>query len=47
MFEKVSWYSSRVQCNTTKGRGGFSGQPVLVLPTAGGDAEVLERFKII
>jgi esterase/lipase superfamily enzyme len=47
MFEKSSWYSSRLQCNTTLARWGFSGQPVLVFPTAGGDAEEIERFKMI
>ncbi len=47
MFEKSQWYSSRLQCNVTLARWGFSGQPVLVFPTAGGDAEEIERFKMI
>ena len=47
MFEKSHWYSSRLQCDTTLARWGFSGQPVLVFPTAGGDAEEIERFKMI
>ncbi len=47
MFEKSSWYSQRLQCNTQLVRWGFSGQPVLVFPTAGGDAEEIERFKMI
>lgn len=47
MFEKSHWYSHRLQCDTTMARWGFSGQPVLVFPTAGGDAEEIERFKMI
>ncbi|HVH44882.1 MAG TPA: alpha/beta hydrolase-fold protein [Labilithrix sp.] len=47
MFEKSHWYSSRLQCDTTLARWGYSGQPVLVFPTAGGDAEEIERFKMI
>jgi esterase/lipase superfamily enzyme len=47
MFEKSQWYSSRLQCDTTLVRWGFSGQPVLVFPTAGGDAEEIERFQMI
>jgi esterase/lipase superfamily enzyme len=47
MFEKTQWHSSRLQCNTTLCRWGHSGQPVLVFPTAGGDAEEVERFKMI
>lgn len=47
MFEKSHWYSSRLSCDTTLARWGFSGQPILVFPTAGGDAEEIERFKMI
>jgi len=47
MFEKSGWYSSRLQCDTTLARWGYSGQPVLVFPTAGGDAEEIERFLMI
>lgn len=47
MFEKSRWYSSRLNCDTTLARWGYSGQPILVFPTAGGDAEEIERFKMI
>lgn len=47
MFEKSRWYSSRLQCDVTLARWGFSGQPILAFPTAGGDAEEIERFKMI
>lgn len=47
MFEKSSWYSSRLQSETTLARWGYSGVPVLIFPTAGGDAEEIERFKLI
>jgi esterase/lipase superfamily enzyme len=47
MFEKSRWYSSRLQCEATLARWGTVGQPVLVFPTAGGDAEEIERFKMI
>ena len=47
MFEKTRWYSSRLQCEATLARWGTFGQPVLVFPTAGGDAEEIERFLLI
>jgi esterase/lipase superfamily enzyme len=47
MFLKSSWYSHRVNSGTTLARWGTTGQPVLVLPTAGGDAEEIERFQMI
>ncbi len=47
MFLKSSWYSGRVGTSVTMARWGEFGQPVLVLPTAGGDAEEIERFKMI
>lgn len=47
MFEKSRWYSSRLHCESTLVRWGVTGQPVLVFPTAGGDAEEIERFLMI
>ena len=47
MFMKSRWYSSRLRNEVTLARWGAFGQPVLVFPTAGGDAEEIERFQII
>lgn len=47
MFLKSRWYSGRVNCAVTLARWGEVGQPVLVLPTAGGDAEEIERMGVI
>ncbi|MBL8609863.1 MAG: hypothetical protein JNL38_21190 [Myxococcales bacterium] len=47
MFEKTTWHSSRLNCESTLARWGSVGQPVLVFPTAGGDAEEIERFLMI
>ena len=41
------WWSERVQRETTLVRWGAFGQPVLLFPTAGGDAEEVERFHLI
>lgn len=42
--EKSSWYSERVEREITLVRYGLVGTPVLVFPTAAGDAEECERF---
>lgn len=47
MFLKSRWYSHRVKTQVTLARWGEMGQPVLVFPTAGGDAEEIERFQLI
>ena len=47
MFHKSRWYSSRVNTEVTVARWGTAGQPVLVFPTAGGDAEEISRFQLI
>jgi esterase/lipase superfamily enzyme len=47
MFLKSTWYSPRVQRNVTLARWGNIGQPVLFFPTAGGDAEEIERNLMI
>ena len=41
------WYSDRVQSEITVVRWGTFGTPVLVLPSAGGDAEEIERFGLV
>ncbi len=41
------WFSDRVQCEITMTRWGTYGRPVLVFPTAGGDAEEIERNGLI
>ena len=46
-FAKSRWYSSRLGCESTLARWGEFGQPVLIFPTAGGDAEEIERFLLI
>ena len=44
MKEKSRWYSHRVQQDVSVVRYGHYGTPVLMFPTAGGDAEESERF---
>ena len=46
-FIKTRWYSERMHCESTMTRWGVYGQPVLMFPTAGGDAEEIERFLMI
>jgi len=41
------WYSDRLEQDLTVARWGHFGTPVLVLPTAGGDAEEIERHKLV
>ncbi len=41
------WYSQRVEQEISLVRWGHWGQPVLVFPTAGGDAEEIERMQMI
>lgn len=47
--DKIStrWRSERVQRDVTLVRWGTVGQPILLFPTAGGDAEEIERFQLI
>ncbi len=47
MFEKSRWYSERMKQESTLVRWGVTGQPILVFPTAGGDAEEIERFHLV
>jgi len=41
------WYSERVQTDVTVVRWGLLGTPVLVFPSAGGDAEEIERNGLV
>jgi esterase/lipase superfamily enzyme len=41
------WYSGRVQSEVTVVRWGHFGRPVIVFPTAGGDAEEIERMGLV
>jgi esterase/lipase superfamily enzyme len=41
------WYSSRLQMDITVVRWGLMGVPVLVFPSAGGDAEEIERQGLV
>jgi esterase/lipase superfamily enzyme len=45
--DKSSWKSDRVGCEVELVRWGVFGQPVLIFPTAGGDAEEIERFHLV
>lgn len=45
--QNTSWYSSRLQQDVSIVRWGEVGAPVIVFPTAGGDAEEIERFHVI
>lgn len=44
MKQTGKWHSSRLQREVTLARWGHFGTPVLLFPTAGGDAEEVERF---
>jgi esterase/lipase superfamily enzyme len=41
------WYSPRIERDITVTRWGTFGLPVLVFPTAGGDAEEIERMRLL
>lgn len=47
MFVKSRWRSERLGCEATLARWGHYGRPVLVFPTAGGDAEEIERWQLV
>ena len=47
MKESTSWYSPRIEREIRLVRWGHFGVPVLIFPTAGGDAEECERFQLI
>jgi esterase/lipase superfamily enzyme len=43
----TGWYSERLHRQVTVVRWGHVGTPVILFPTAGGDAEEIERFHVI
>lgn len=47
MKERTSWHSERVGQEVTVVRWGTVGRPLLLFPTAGGDAEEIERFHLV
>lgn len=47
MKKTDSWYSERLGRDVAVARWGVIGTPVLIFPTAGGDAEEIERFQVI
>lgn len=47
MKETAIWYSERLEQEVGFARWGAVGRPVLIFPTAGGDAEEIERFLVI
>lgn len=47
MKETTSWYSPRIEQEIRLARWGHYGTPVLLFPTAGGDAEEVERFQLV
>ena len=47
MKSVIRWYSPRVEQKVQLVRWGHFGTPVLLFPTAGGDAEEIERFHLI
>lgn len=47
MKRTETWYSPRLEREITAVRWGETGIPLLIFPTAGGDAEEIERFLII
>lgn len=47
MKDVSRWYSHRTQHELTLVRWGAVGEPVLLFPTAGGDAEEVERFGLV
>lgn len=47
MKDSITWFSPRLRQDITVVRFGHYGQPVLLFPTAGGDAEECERFLMV
>jgi esterase/lipase superfamily enzyme len=47
MKARESWYSPRIEATVNLVRWGAVGTPVLLFPTAGGDAEEAERFLML
>ena len=47
MKQVTRWWSPRLECDLTVARWGHMGVPLLLFPTAGGDAEEVERMHVI
>jgi esterase/lipase superfamily enzyme len=47
MKQPARWYSARLEQDVDVVRWGATGTPVVVFPTAGGDAEEIERFHLV
>ena len=47
MKRTETWHSPRLEREVTVARWGETGMPLLIFPTAGGDAEEIERFHVI
>jgi esterase/lipase superfamily enzyme len=47
MKMRERWYSGRVEADVSVVRWGHYGRPVIIFPTAGGDAEEIERMLLI
>lgn len=47
MFERTCWRSDRMGREACLVRWGHYGQPLLIFPTAGGDAEEIGRFHVV
>ena len=47
MKTTARWHSDRLQREVTLVRWGTFGKPVIIFPTAGGDCEEIERFKML
>lgn len=47
MKERTSWFSERLGREVGVTRWGTFGMPLLIFPTAGGDAEEIERFHLV
>ena len=47
MKHVTRWYSDRLNCDTQLVRWGHYGVPLLLFPTAGGDAEEVERNQLV
>lgn len=47
MKRRETWYSERLHRDVTMARWGTFGTPFLIFPTAGGDAEEIERFHVV
>jgi esterase/lipase superfamily enzyme len=45
--EVSRWWTPRLECDVTVARWGHWGAPVLLFPTAGGDAEEIERMGVV